>query len=124
MLQIRNSLIICLVFATAALAANKPGSKCGLTDNADDDSWIEVGPEYNLSRANKKTIERLPTLVKQQLIITAKQFSKDDEDTMIENTLQAVYYLRQGDGLNVYDFKVKGKRYTQVLTYPGDIPTV
>lgn len=115
-------LALVLIFASQfAFAETKFGSECGLTDTKDD-TWQD-GKSYNLNRATKSQIEKLPTLIKQQIIITAKEAAKSNDDgEKIVNTQAAVDYLRRADGPVVTHYIVRGTKITEVLAYPGDNP--
>ena len=98
------------------------GSECGLTDSKDE-SWVEL-KSVDLTRASNARINALPTLTKQQLIITAKTFNDfGNGPSEINNTVDAVEYLRQNsDGLHlsVNNYRVNRRLVTEVLHYPGD----
>jgi hypothetical protein len=112
-----------ILSSNSVYAETRWGSECGLTDQKDD-SWVEVGKGLNLQKASKAEIRKLPTLIKQQLIIMAKEFAKGSEDNIpIRCAVEAVGYLNGTDGgPYVFTYLVGGKEYTEVLIYPGDNP--
>lgn len=116
---------LALLLSFSSMAASKLGSKCGLTDSKDDE-WLGVGRSINLTSAKSAFINALPTLTKQQLIIAAKEYIKGGgEEADIQNTVDAVNYLRQysdGHSLSVSNYQVINSRVTEVLHYPGDNP--
>ncbi len=115
-------LLMTLISSSMALAAISPkwGAECGLTD-AKDDSWKEL-KSYNLNSASEEELAKLPTLVKQQVIVAAKYFASDDPSVKIYGTNDAVEFLRRSDGPYITHYLVGGKRFTEVLSFPGDNP--
>lgn len=113
-----------MFLAVNLFADSKPGSKCGLTDSKDD-AWKET-KSISLTDASNSRINNLPTLVKQQLIIAAKEFADFGEGSnVIKNTVDAVNYLRansDANTLSVVYYNVKRLKVTEVLHYPGDNP--
>lgn len=119
-------ILLSLCLSISAFATSRLGSKCGLTDSMGEEGWEKVGKWTELSRATDEKISKLPTLMKQQLIITAKEeAARFKEEVEIKNTLDAVKYLREnseaGD-LYLQDQRVKGKVYTEVVHFPGGNP--
>jgi len=116
-------LLLVLFFGINASAAYIPGSECGLTDMTSDD-W-EFSHTYELSNADANQINALPTLTKQQLIIAAKDTASRFSKVKINNTVEAVEFLRHNSdarSLSVENFAYRGERFTQVLHFPGDNP--
>lgn len=113
-----------LMISNLVYADFLPGSKCGLSDDADADSWtLMPGNRYALSRANTQRINGLPTLLRHQLVIAAKSAANGEVE--INNALDAVNYLRHNSDsstLDVYDFRFNGNEFTQIKHYPGDNP--
>ncbi|MEO5971025.1 MAG: hypothetical protein ABIQ95_13940 [Bdellovibrionia bacterium] len=116
-------LAVFILSTNTVFAETRWGSECGLTDQKDD-SWVEVGKGLNLQKLTKAEIRNLPTLTKQQLIIMAKEFAKGSEDNVpINCAIEAVDYLKgTDDGPYISTYLVRGKKYTEVLIYPGDNP--
>jgi hypothetical protein len=103
--------------------SNNLGSACGLTDFKDtEDGWKEIGPSYELYNYSAEQIEKLPSLTQFQLIITANWLLSRDEESenTISRTVDAVEYLKNNGDPYVSDYRVNGKVYTEVVSYPGD----
>jgi hypothetical protein len=101
------------------------GSECGLVDSSGDEALVDVGRPRSLGRATDAQIHALPTLVKQQLIIAARHLIDEHVAVEFRDSVEAANCLREGSeagDLSVYDFRVNGRRYTQVMTYPGGNP--
>ena len=111
-------------FTFSASAARKLGSECGLKDSLAGTDVHPVGAVLSIDSSTPVSkIAKLPTLTKQQLIITAKYFLKTNgETTEINNTEDAINYLSGSDGINVNRYIVKKSRITQVTYYPGENP--
>ncbi len=108
-------------------AADRWGSKCGLTDGKDDVTWKSVGQDQALTHATDQELNSLPTLTKQQLIIAAKEAAKEREDNaaVFKNTVQAVKYLRENsesEDVYVRNYKVKKLVVTEITFWPGGNP--
>lgn len=104
----------------------KGGSQCGLTDEYGSEEWKELGRGWSLGEANPDDISTLPTIIKQQLIITAKRGVDADMGNMIKTAKDAILALREGSeagDLEVSSFRYNGNDFTQVLTYGGGNPT-
>ena len=119
-------MVLISLSSLSAMAAEKLGSKCGLTDFKEDGEWKLV-KSVDLGRARDSKIQELPTLTKQQLIIAAKELAKRHakEGLEINNTLGAVGNLRgnsEGGDLSVDYYKVKNLKITEVVHYPGGNP--
>jgi len=113
--------VFAILTAISVNAFAKAGSACGLTDSKDE-TWA-INLSMDLSTVPNSYIHRIPKRTKQQIIITAKEFSKHAEHgTAINNTIDAVNYLRQFDGPYIEDIIVNDVIYTEVRTYPGDNP--
>lgn len=110
--------------ATASFAAGELGSQCRLTDDNANHTWEEIPNDTfdsDLSHATRRQIEKLPTLVKQQLIIAVRIQAEE----VVKSAYAAVQLLREAssDGdLYVYHLKINGRKYTVVKHYPGDNP--
>ncbi len=116
-------LSIMLTFSLAASAANKLGSQCGLLDTNESDDWKVASDTLSLNGSSDPKIKTLATLTKQQLIISAKYFAKQDgSEVEIKNTQQAVEYLSGPDGLTVSSVTVGNKHLTEVMYFPGENP--
>lgn len=102
------------------------GSQCGLTDEYGSDQWKEIGKGYNLSgRANEDETQNLPTVIKQQLIITANRGLDVEHTDPVRSSKEAIAYLREaseGGDLYVSHFEYNGNEFTQVLLYAGGNP--
>jgi hypothetical protein len=110
------------MIASIAHAQTRWGSECGLTDMKDE-TWVEISKYQNLALYSEGQIRQLATVTKQQVIITAKEFAKASEEKIpINNTLDAVNYLKPNQGPYISNFLVNGEEYTEVLSYPGDNP--
>ncbi len=118
------TLITVIALNLFAAERTKFGSECGLADDIND--LKEVGRFISLDHASDTKINSLPTITKQQLIITAKDIAADfGHREPIKTTLDAVSVLRsfsEGGGLSVQDYLSKGVRYTSVQFYPGGNP--
>ena len=121
-------LLITLSLVTFNLqAGDRWGSQCGLTDDKNETDWKSVGKDLKLTLATDEELNSLPTLTKQQLIITAKAEAKErDEDAVaIKNTVQAVKYLRENsesEDVYVRNYKVKKLNVTEISFWPGGNP--
>ena len=121
------SFIFAAFLALNAFGSSKLGSKCGLTD-AKDDSWTTT-KTLNISKWSDARISELPTLTKQQVIITAKDLTQGPTglatEIDIKNAIDAVTVLREnsesGDVYIKY-YDVKRLAVTEVLLYPGGNP--
>jgi len=117
--------LLLLVVGGDVLAEKKFGSSCGLTDTHRD-GWAKRGPNMTLDSMSDRAVRKLPSLTKQQLIITAKHFSKKLEDSpLIRNSVDAVDFLRENSEwseLEIQDYRIRGEEYTEVLHYPGGSP--
>lgn len=109
------------ILADVYAAPTKWGSKCGLTDSKD--QWAQVSKTQHLDRLNATQASALPTLLKQQLIITAKHFVNENSDHLsINSAYEAIQYLKISQGPDVSEYQVRGRRYTEIRGYPGDNP--
>jgi len=121
-------LLITLSLVTLNLQASiRWGSQCGLTDAKDETEWKSVSENQRLTQATAQELNSLPTLTKQQLIITAKDEAKDRDDdaSAIKNTVQAVKYLRENsesEDVDVRNYKAKKLRVTEISFWPGGNP--
>ena len=115
-------IVLISLIGVMGFATSKWGSECGLTDDKDE-SWKEISRPLYVGRLKAAKIAKLPTLTKQQIIITAKDFAKGDDDApKIKKTVEAIEYLKRADGPYVTNYQVRGRRYTEVIAYPGDNP--
>jgi hypothetical protein len=98
------------------------GQYCGLSEEFNDEVWKEINSRHiALYRLNDDQIDDLPTIVKQQVIITAKETNPE-----IKSTKEAIAYLKEGsegDEVHYNVYRVKGKIYNEVKTYGGGNPT-
>lgn len=121
-------LLVLVSFTNLSLFATpKWGSECGLTDDKNDEAWIQVGRTLDLRKASPDKLQALPTLTKQQIIITAKDEAKDrgDDASSIKDTEQAAEYLKansESQDIQVANFKVKKLKVTLVSFWPGGNP--
>ncbi|MGZ3711618.1 MAG: hypothetical protein ACXVBE_07670 [Bdellovibrionota bacterium] len=103
----------------------KGGSQCGLTDDYGSDQWKEIGKSLNLGSTSKVDPSSLPTVMKQQLIITANRGVDTEHVDPVRSAKDAVAVLQEsseaGD-LYVSHFEYNGNEFTQVLLYAGGNP--
>ncbi len=119
-------LVLISIGSLSAMATNKLGSKCGLTNFKEDGKWKLLN-RIDLGTAKDSKIQELPTLIKQQIIIAAKKIAnkREEEGLDIKNTLDAVNNLRnnsEGEDLSIDYYKVKELKITEVVHYPGGNP--
>jgi len=120
-----KSVVLALVLSvTPAFASEDLGHACGLTD-AKDASW-KVNKRIGLSRDVEEKVANLDTKTKQQIIIAANHFGPDfGAEGKFKSTLEAVEFMRgnsEGGDMDVMYYTVNGRRFTEVLHYPGGNP--
>jgi hypothetical protein len=101
------------------------GSACGLTDDYGSDKWQEIGKSLNLGPTSKEDLSSLPTVTKQQLIITANRGVDTEHTDPVRSAKEAVVVLQdssEAGDLYVSDFRYNGSDFTQVLLYAGGNP--
>ena len=119
-------LVLASFSSFSLFAATQWGSECGLTDSKDE-TWVSSGKVLDLAKASDARINALPSLTKQQIIITAKDTAADfgSDPKNIKSTAKAVELLRdhsESRDLQVYDYIVKKVKYTEVTFWPGGNP--
>jgi hypothetical protein len=108
---------------SASPVSGKAGSYCGLVDSTTEEAGFIETAVRSLNQASRATIEKLPTLTKQQIIIAAKLMSEGDTDAPeIKNTFDAVEYMRRADGPAIIHAKAGDTKVTEIRSYPGDNP--
>lgn len=101
------------------------GSECSLTDNVDETWKYDDSKEIALGQMTAAKVQKLPLVIRQQLIIAAKDSFKFMGEAVPEGfgTAEALAHLKDvSSGDEVYHFtvEVNGKMYEEIRTYPGD----